>query len=76
MWEQQIEATGVEGPEWENMSCKYVEIHRAVNHPNPGVNNEAQALWLLTDAKENGEDCYEPSGERQSQSGVQVRQPL
>ena len=71
-----MEATGIEGPEWENMSCKYVEIHRAVNHPNPGANKKAKALWLLRDAKENGEDYCDASGERQSQSRVQVRQAL
>ena len=41
--------------EWERLYCKYVDLHKAVNLKKLGNNHKAKALWLMRDAKTNGE---------------------
>ena len=53
-------------PEWENMYCKFVELHRAVNLEKLGVSKKARALWSMSDAEENGEAHNDQSSERQN----------
>ena len=51
--------------EWERLYCKYVDLHKAVNLEKPGNNHKAKALWLMRDAKTNGEAYYGRRSERQ-----------
>ena len=59
--------------EWENMYCKFVELHRAVNLEKLGVSKKARALWSMRDAKENVEAHNDLSSERQIENRTSVR---
>ena len=40
-------------------------LDKTVNFSTPSDNGKAQALWMLSDAKTNGEAYYDRSSERQ-----------
>ena len=60
----------------ERLHYKYSEIHKAVNIRRLGNNHKAKALWVLRDAKTNGEAHYDRSSERQLLSRASVMQAL
>ena len=62
---------GIGGEEWGRLCNKNVEVH-TVNIRKPGNNHKTKALWVLRDAKTNGEAYYDRSSERQMVSGTSV----
>ena len=67
---------GVEGPEWENLNYKFVEMNKAVNLEKRGVNKKPRALWSITYAKASGEAYYDQSCERRIENRASVRHAL
>ena len=69
-WHASCQATyrGIEGEAWEKLCHNFGELHKAVNLPKLGNNHKAKALWLMRDAKTNGEAYKDRKSERQIES--------